>query len=410
MSRLGWAAMLSAALVIAGSAARAEEAGRGAVELSRLNADKLIGKPWLHLKRGLVCLPNGKEDWKAKDSEGFSHSAMLLAAFRDELSKAGFRSGADTSDLFAAHTENVEIQVGGLVNDLQVDLCTSHNTIMPYQTGHASMDIEWQIYSTTQGRIIGRVPTHAVMDVPPSSDGEQKLLRGVFAASARALANSPEFIEAVKASHGGSATAPQTSRSPLQISLPPATGPLSFDQAQKGVVSIFTADAFGSGVLISPEGYILTNHHVAGDVGRVRVRWPNGVDTVGEVVRADKRRDVALIKTSPPAGAPALAIRHTDPRLGETVFALGTPLEREFAGTLTRGVVSTVRRIENGLPFIQSDVAVDHGNSGGPLLDEQGHVLGLTDWGYSPDGVSHNLNFFIPIDEALRALALSPAG
>jgi S1-C subfamily serine protease len=70
--------------------------------------------------------------------------------------------------------------------------------------------------------------------------------------------------------------------------------------------------------------------------------------------------------------------------------------------------VSGNRTIE-GQPFIQSDVAVDHGNSGGPLLDEQGRVLALTDWGYAPDGVSHNLNFFIPIDDALRALGLSPA-
>jgi hypothetical protein len=52
---------------------------------------------------------------------------------------------------------------------------------------------------------------------------------------------------------------------------------------------------------------------------------------------------------------------------------------------------------------------VDHGNSGGPLLDEKGRVVAITDWGYAPDGVSHNLNFFIPIDDALKALALTPA-
>jgi S1-C subfamily serine protease len=123
-------------------------------------------------------------------------------------------------------------------------------------------------------------------------------------------------------------------------------------------------------------------------------------------LRSDPRRDVALIRTS--GKSTALSIRHEPPVLGETVFAIGTPLEKEFQNTLTRGVVSGNRTIE-GQPFIQSDVAVDHGNSGGPLLDEQGRVLALTDWGYAPDGVSHNLNFFIPIDDALRALGLSPA-
>ena len=66
-------------------------------------------------------------------------------------------------------------------------------------------------------------------------------------------------------------------------------------------------------------------------------------------------------------------------------------------------------RIEDGFSFIQSDVAVDHGNSGGPLLDEKAAVVGLTVSGYTPDGVSHNLSFFIPIGDALDFLALKLA-
>jgi S1-C subfamily serine protease len=145
---------------------------------------------------------------------------------------------------------------------------------------------------------------------------------------------------------------------------------------------------------------------VAGDSGRVRVRWPDGTDTVGEVVRADRRRDVALIKTQ--ARARPLAIRHAPATLGETVFAIGTPLDRNLAGTLTRGVVSTASRIYEGQPFIQSDVGVTHGNSGGPLIDEKGAVIGLTVIGLYADQ-SKSLNLFIPIGEALKVLALQPA-
>ena len=112
----------------------------------------------------------------------------------------------------------------------------------------------------------------------------------------------------------------------------------------------------GSGVLVSADGYILTNHHVAGDAGRVRVRWADGTETVGEVVRADRRRDVGLVKVAPTT-MPALAIRHSEVEVGETVFAIGTPLDKSLSGTLTRGVVSA-RRITEGQPFIQSDVAV----------------------------------------------------
>ena len=177
-------------------------------------------------------------------------------------------------------------------------------------------------------------------------------------------------------------------------------------ESAKGVVSIFAGEAMGSGVLISNDGYVLTNHHVAGSSGRVRVRWPDGSDSVGEVIRADSRRDVALIKTDPKGHV--IPMRHTPAQLGETVFAIGTPLDKELAGTLTRGVVSANRMIQ-GQPWIQSDVIVNHGNSGGPLLDENGAVIGLTSWGLAPDGAPVGLNFFIPIDDALAALALKPA-
>jgi hypothetical protein len=66
----------------------------------------------------------------------------------------------------------------------------------------------------------------------------------------------------------------------------------------------------------------------------------------------------------------------------------------------------SANRVYEGPSFIQCDVAIDHGDSGGPLLDDQGRAPGITQWTYSPDGVSHNLNFFIPIDDALRVLAL----
>jgi S1-C subfamily serine protease len=186
----------------------------------------------------------------------------------------------------------------------------------------------------------------------------------------------------------------------------PATGAVPIAGAVKSVVMIYAGDGMGSGFVISPDGYVLTNHHVAGDRGQVRVHWADGSDTVGDVVRADRRRDVALIRTN--AKAAALPIRMQQAQLGEGVFVVGTSLDKELQNTLTKGIVSA-NRLYEGLTFIQSDAAIDHGNSGGPLLDERGQVLDLTQWTYSPDGVSHNLNFFIPIDDALKALALEAA-
>jgi serine protease Do len=98
-------------------------------------------------------------------------------------------------------------------------------------------------------------------------------------------------------------------------------------------------------------------------------------------------------------------------RPGDTVFAIGTPLDLKFEGTVTRGIVSANRTFE-GFTYIQSDVAVNHGNSGGPLLDEGAKVVGLTVAGYQPDGAPSGINLFIPIRDAMDflALSISPAG
>lgn len=249
--------------------------------------------------------------------------------------------------------------------------------------------------------MLARVTTHAGATVG-SGDPRNiaSVISGVFADSVQRLAADRQF-RALVTEPGMQAAPPPPS---LVFALPAQR--VTVEDATKEVVVIFAGNAMGSGILISPDGYILTNHHVTGDSDRVRIRWADGAEAVGQVVRSDVRRDVALIHA--PGQPNALSIRDGSAKIGETVFAIGTPLDKDFQNTLTRGIVSANRTYE-GLTFIQSDVAVDHGNSGGPLLDEQGRVLGIAQWVYAPDGVSHNLNFFIPIDDALRALSLTAA-
>jgi len=147
-----------------------------------------------------------------------------------------------------------------------------------------------------------------------------------------------------------------------------------------------------------------------GDAKLVKVRWSDGFETEGEVVRQHKRRDVALVKTSAHGRAP-LFLRVSRLNPGDTVYAIGTPLDPGYHGTVSRGIVSAYR-LGDGMSFLQSDVAVNHGNSGGPLLDERGAVVGITDWGRGPDSgedVPIGLNFFVPIGDALDFLAIRPA-
>jgi S1-C subfamily serine protease len=374
------------------------------VSFVRAAADLRPGTIWAEHQVGYFCAAR-------EPTSPWNASANIIGAdsgfertFRDELSAVGFKLAGDPTNLFETDKKASDLQVGALIKNLAVRYCDAEEFNGHLTKGAAAMDVEWQVYSVVLAKVVARITTHGGYEIPKFSNKENvgHLIGGAFTDNVRRLAMTDDFRKLVGESPTTSLRPPVTSE--LFINLPRSTKAISLSEASKAVVSIFAGDGWGSGVLISADGYILTNHHVAGSSGRVRVRWPDGSDSVGEVMRGDPRRDVALIKTI--AKASPLAIRHAPAALGETVFAIGTPLDKELAGTLTRGVVSSVRTRE-GLTFIQSDVAVTHGNSGGPLVDEKGAVIGLTALGLYPEE-SKSLNLFIPIDDALRALALKP--
>jgi S1-C subfamily serine protease len=180
-------------------------------------------------------------------------------------------------------------------------------------------------------------------------------------------------------------------------------GPRKIADAVGSVVTIMNDLGSGSGVLLSSDGYILTDAHVVGDDKQARLRWSDGIETLGEVVRVAKNRDVAIIKTDPRGRTP-LAIKRGAVAPGERVYAIGSPRGKDFASTVSSGVISA-DRVFNGLRYIQSDTTVSHGSSGGPLLDETGAVIGLTDLGIQNDGPA-GLNLFTPIGDAMDFLSL----
>lgn len=162
------------------------------------------------------------------------------------------------------------------------------------------------------------------------------------------------------------------------------------------------ASSLGSGFIISQDGYILTNAHVIAETDEVSVKLTNKREYTARVIGADPYTDVALIKIDA-SGLPAVAIG--DPaRLepGEWVAAIGAPFG--FENSVTVGVVSAKGRLlpnESYVPFIQTDVAVNPGNSGGPLFSTRGEVVGINSQIYSETGGYMGISFAIPIDIAM---------
>ncbi|GIX26560.1 MAG: peptidase [Burkholderiales bacterium] len=164
----------------------------------------------------------------------------------------------------------------------------------------------------------------------------------------------------------------------------------------------FQSRSLGSGFIISPDGYILTNAHVVDSADEIIVKLVDKREFKAKVIGADKRTDVALIKIDA-QGLPT--VRFGDPnklKVGEWVVAIGSPFG--FEHSVTAGIVSAKGRSlpqENFVPFIQTDVAINPGNSGGPLFNMQGEVVGINSQIYSRTGGFMGLSFAIPIDVAM---------
>ena len=163
----------------------------------------------------------------------------------------------------------------------------------------------------------------------------------------------------------------------------------------------FQSQSLGSGFIISQDGYILTNAHVVETAEEINVKLTDKREFKAKVIGSDRRTDVALIKIDA-TGLPA--VRFGDPgklRVGEWVLAIGSPFG--FENTVTAGIVSAKGRSlpqETYVPFIQTDVAVNPGNSGGPLFNLRGEVVGINSQIYSRTGGFMGLSFAIPIDVA----------
>src|SRR3984885_6499486 len=161
----------------------------------------------------------------------------------------------------------------------------------------------------------------------------------------------------------------------------------------------------GSGFIISPDGYILTNTHVVSNSSKITVKLTDRREFDAKVVGEDERTDVAVIKIVAKGELPVVRLGDSNKlRPGQWVLAIGSPFG--FENSVTAGVVSAIARGNVGeggngyVPFIQTDVAVNPGNSGGPLFNLNGEVVGINSQIYSRSGGYEGISFAIPIDVA----------
>jgi serine protease DegQ len=168
----------------------------------------------------------------------------------------------------------------------------------------------------------------------------------------------------------------------------------------------------GSGVIVSPEGYLLTNHHVIEGASEIEVQLTDGRSTTAKVVGSDPETDIAVLKIDLPGALPVMRLGDVRAlRVGDAVLAIGNPFN--VGQTVTAGIVSALDRTGAGSQFqnfIQTDAAINPGNSGGALVDSAGALVGINTAIFSRSGGSMGIGFAVPVDTARSVMEQLIAG
>lgn len=332
--------------------------------------------------------------------------SRLGKSFRKELENARYAVPVLASDSMfedpgKEKAKVLELQVGALIKEINANYCLKTEGMQ----GGAYVKIFWQVYAPEAKKILfeattsGTYQSSNLVKTDPGAYYEK-----AFAMAARNLLAEPGFHDAVmnKDVPLAAINTPATAKLTIKNNRP-LTEPLSKNITilRSAVATVQADGSSGSGFFLSQDGYLLTNQHVVGAAKFVKVVLPTGRELVGEVIRQDKERDVALIKTES-INLQAVSLRTDEANIGEDVYAIGSPLGEKFNTSLTRGILSGYRTL-NEKRYIQSDVAILPGDSGGPLLDLKGNVIGITVSGLGARGLA-GMNFFIPIHDALDKL------
>lgn len=173
----------------------------------------------------------------------------------------------------------------------------------------------------------------------------------------------------------------------------------------------YEASGLGSGVIVEKKGntyYVVTNNHVAGSATKITVKLNDSREFEGKLVGADERTDIALVSFETKENLPVATLGDSDEvQTGDICFAMGAPLG--YSQSVTQGIISATGRDGTGVgninDFIQTDAAINQGNSGGPLINIYGEVIGINTWIASNSGGSQGLGFSIPINNIKNSIS-----
>jgi len=340
--------------------------------------------------------------------------------YQDQFNKVitDFGYSAEGADrLFGGQqVDRAELSLAAEIIDLQINTCSIQTRISQNnKRDNSYMKIKWSVFDNLERRIIYELTTKGSSKGTLGPNGDNTFSVSRFKSFNQAVKNMLADAEMVALFSPDSSAATKLSsvqrdnQSILPLGIKYGAGKQKFtsivDNLKRASVTVRSSSGHGSGFVATKDGYVITNSHVVGKANEVVIVFGQ-IKLRADVIRNDPRRDVALLKLREFSGD-ALVISKREPGEGERIFVIGTPLDEKFNHSVTGGVISAKRTLEDGKYYFQTDAAINPGNSGGPVFNENGEVVGIAVSGlFNRSGGSLNINFLIPIDEVLDSLSI----
>lgn len=337
----------------------------------------------------------------------------FMQPFDEVFEENGYRVAADKTFAMQQSMGN-DLSLAATVTDIRLLHCGSRSApdLRTFTQNATYVKVNWKVFDNLARRVVFETTSEGVDDhfkQPPRFNGAAISASLAFRQATEQLLAQQAFVDLLLANSTLDASFSDDGESIGDIRIvhgnPDADFVSKTGEIERASVTIRTAGGHGSGFVISRPGYVLTNQHVVGQNREVIVIM-NGREQRAAVVRSHPGRDVALLKLENRFDAEPMHIDAGEISLGEEIYVVGTPLDERLDFSITRGIISA-RRVLEKRNYYQTDAAVNPGNSGGPVFNGSGNVIGITVAGlFTRDGSSRNINYVIPIVDALAALKI----